>query len=58
MLDNIKEYLGSDAERYRRWIQAGDIITVKDHIVKGIETFPQTLMMLFNGENFGNLISQ
>jgi len=37
------------------WIQSGDM-KVKDHIVEGIETFPDTLMMLFKGENFGKLV--
>jgi NADPH-dependent curcumin reductase CurA len=29
---------------------------VKDHVIDGIETFPDTLMMLFKGENFGKLV--
>jgi NADPH-dependent curcumin reductase CurA len=56
VFDNIKEYPVAMKD-IAGWIQAGDI-TVKDHIVKGIETFPETLMMLFNGENFGKLILQ
>lgn len=54
VFDNIKEYPVAMKD-IAGWIQAGDI-TVKDHIVTGIETFPETLMMLFKGENFGKLV--
>lgn len=54
VFDNIKEY-PTAMKDIAGWIQAGDI-QVKDHIVDGIETFPETLMMLFNGDNFGKLI--
>jgi NADPH-dependent curcumin reductase len=30
----------------------------KEDIVVGIETFPDTLLKLFNGENFGKLVLQ
>lgn len=30
----------------------------KEDVVKGIETFPETLLKLFNGENFGKLVLQ
>jgi len=30
----------------------------KEDIVVGIETFPETLLKLFNGENFGELVLQ
>ena len=30
----------------------------KEDIVKGIDTFPETLLKLFNGENFGKLVLQ
>ena len=54
VFDNIKEY-PTAMKDIAGWIQSGDI-KVKDHIVEGIETFPDTLMMLFNGENFGKLV--
>ena len=38
-----------------RWIDEGRLIS-KEHIVEGIETFPQTFRMLFSGENLGKLI--
>lgn len=54
VFDNVKEYPVAMKD-IAGWIQAGDIV-VKNHIVECIETFPETLMMLFNGENFGKLI--
>ena len=30
----------------------------KEDIVSGIDTFPETLLKLFNGENFGKLVLQ
>lgn len=54
VFDNIKEY-PTAMKDIAGWIKSGDI-TVKDHIVERIETFPETLMMLFKGENFGKLV--
>lgn len=54
VFDNVKEYPTAMTE-IAGWIQSGDI-KVKDHIVNGTDTFPETLMMLFNGENFGKLV--
>jgi NADPH-dependent curcumin reductase CurA len=28
----------------------------REHIVDGLETFPERLLMLFHGENFGKLV--
>jgi NADPH-dependent curcumin reductase len=36
------------------WMAAGDLKSVED-IVDGIETFPDTLLKLFRGENKGKL---
>ena len=54
VFDNIKEYPVAMKD-IAGWIQSGEL-TVKDHIVEGIETFPETLMMLFSGKNFGKLV--
>ena len=54
VFDNIKEYPIAMKE-IAGWIKSGEL-TVKDHIVEGIETFPETLMMLFTGKNFGKLV--
>jgi NADPH-dependent curcumin reductase CurA len=37
------------------WIKAGKLKTRED-IVSGLETFPETLLKLFSGENFGKLV--
>jgi len=29
---------------------------VKEYVVDGLETFPETLLKLFSGENFGKLV--
>jgi len=36
------------------WLAAGKLKSRED-IVEGIETFPETLLKLFRGENFGKL---
>ena len=54
VFDNIKEY-PTAMKDIAGWIQSGEL-KVKDHIVEGIETFPDTLMMLFKGQNFGKLV--
>jgi len=28
----------------------------KEDVVQGLDTFPETLLKLFNGENFGKLV--
>jgi NADPH-dependent curcumin reductase CurA len=38
-----------------QWIKEGDFKTRED-IVEGLENFPQALLMLFEGRNFGKLI--
>ena len=50
------------AERYPEavremagWMAAGKLKSRED-IVDGLETFPETLLKLFNGENFGKLV--
>jgi len=37
------------------WLEEGKMQS-KEHIVKGIENFPDTLRMLFTGDNFGKLL--
>ncbi|MDY7559779.1 NADP-dependent oxidoreductase [Pseudomonas sp. 10B1] len=37
------------------WLASGQLKS-KEHIVEGLETFPETLLKLFNGENFGKLV--
>jgi NADPH-dependent curcumin reductase CurA len=54
VFDNVAEYPIAMKD-IATWIQSGEM-KVKDHVVEGIETFPDTLMMLFKGENFGKLV--
>ena len=54
VFDNVKEYPIA-MQDIAGWIQSGEL-KVKNHVVTDIETFPETLMMLFNGENFGKLV--
>jgi hypothetical protein len=54
VFDNVKEYPKA-MQDIASWIKSGEM-KVKDHVVDGIETFPDTLMMLFKGENFGKLV--
>jgi NADPH-dependent curcumin reductase CurA len=37
------------------WLAAGKLKTRED-VVAGLETFPETLLKLFKGENFGKLV--
>jgi NADPH-dependent curcumin reductase CurA len=46
---------GLAAREMAGWMAAGKLIGRED-IVDGIETFPETLLKLFSGENFGKLV--
>ncbi|WP_421681637.1 NADP-dependent oxidoreductase [Stutzerimonas urumqiensis] len=37
------------------WLRSGELKS-KEHIIEGLETFPDTLMKLFTGGNFGKLV--
>ena len=39
------------------YLKAGTMKS-KEDVVQGIENFPQVLLKLFNGENFGKLVLQ
>ena len=54
VFDNAANY-GTAAVEMAEWIAEGKL-KAKEHIVEGIENFPDTLMMLFRGENFGKLV--
>ena len=49
------ERYGEAAREMAHWMAAGRLKSRED-IVKGIETFPETLLMLFKGENIGKLM--
>jgi NADPH-dependent curcumin reductase CurA len=54
VLDNVARF-GEAAREMAGWIAAGKL-QAKEHIVEGLDNFPDALMMLFRGENFGKLI--
>ena len=54
VFDNVNEYPVA-ANDMATWIAQGKL-KAKEHVVTGIETFPETLLMLFKGENFGKLV--
>ena len=37
------------------YLASGKMVS-KEHVIEGIDTFPETLMKLFKGENFGKLV--
>ena len=54
----VFDYAGRYAEAAREmagWMAAGKLKSRED-IVLGLETFPETLLMLFKGENLGKLV--
>lgn len=54
VFDNIANY-GKAAAEMAGWIAQGKLVA-KEHVVEGLATFPDTLLMLFRGENFGKLV--
>ena len=54
VFDNAANY-GKAAAEMAKWIAEGKLIA-KEHVVKGIDNFPETLLMLFKGENMGKLV--
>lgn len=54
VFDNAANY-GEAAQQMAGWIAAGKLIS-KEQIEEGLENFPEVLLKLFKGENFGKLI--
>jgi len=54
VMDHTKEY-GKAAQEIAGWLASGQVKS-KEDVVEGLETFPETLLKLFNGENFGKLV--
>lgn len=54
VMDNAANF-GKAAAEMAGWIAEGKL-QAKEHIVEGLETFPETLSMLFTGKNFGKLV--
>jgi NADPH-dependent curcumin reductase CurA len=54
----VTDYLARAGEAraaMSQWVKDGKLKT-REHIVDGIETFPETLLMLFSGQNQGKLM--
>jgi len=47
---------GEAAREMAGWIKAGRLKTKEDVVEGGIDAFPETLLKLFRGENFGKLV--
>jgi len=54
VFDFAAEYAKA-AREIGQWLAEGRI-KAREHIVAGLETFPETLLMLFDGRNQGKLI--
>lgn len=52
--DHAKEY-GKAAQEMAGWLASGKVKS-KEDVVEGLETFPEALLKLFSGENFGKLV--
>ena len=46
---------GEGARQLGQWMAEGKLKS-REHVVEGLATFPETLMKLFKGENFGKLV--
>jgi NADPH-dependent curcumin reductase CurA len=56
VFDFVAQY-GEALRALAGWFAAGKLKS-REHVVKGLETFPETLLKLYTGENFGKLILQ
>jgi len=54
VFDNAAHY-GEAAQEMATWITQGKLKS-REHIEEGLENFPEVLLKLFRGENFGKLI--
>jgi NADPH-dependent curcumin reductase CurA len=49
------ERFGEAIQQMAGWLVAGELKPL-EHIVEGLETFPETFLKLFTGENTGKLV--
>jgi NADPH-dependent curcumin reductase CurA len=54
VFDYVRQYKEA-AQEMAGWMAEGRL-KAKEDVVEGIETFPETLQMLYRGENFGKLV--
>ena len=50
------ERYAEGAREMAQWIAAGKLVAKEDIVQGGIDAFPETLLKLFKGENFGKLV--
>lgn len=55
IVSDFREDYPNARREIETWIKAGQL-QVKEHIVEGIENFPETFMYLFEGKNNGKLL--
>ena len=56
----VFDYVARQGEAAARdgWLAGAGRVKSREHIVRGLESFPETLLMLYKGENFGKLVLQ
>ena len=54
VMDYVAQY-GAAGQEIAGWLATGKLKSRED-VVEGLETFPETLLKLFSGENFGKLV--
>ncbi|MBV6285930.1 NADP-dependent oxidoreductase [Pseudomonas aegrilactucae] len=54
VMDYAARY-GEAGKEIAGWLASG-VLKSKEDVVEGLETFPETLLKLFSGENFGKLV--
>jgi len=54
VMDHAAQY-GAAGKEIAGWLASGKLKS-KEDVVAGLETFPETLLKLFSGENFGKLV--
>lgn len=55
VVTDYAERWGEAIRELAGWYVAGKLKTRED-VIAGIETFPETMLKLFRGENFGKLV--
>ncbi|WP_409278823.1 NADP-dependent oxidoreductase [Pseudomonas defluvii] len=54
VMDHAPQFAAA-AQEIAGWLAKG-MLKSREDVVEGLETFPETLLKLFNGENFGKLV--
>ena len=54
VFDYAKRY-GEAVNDLATWLANGDMVS-QEHVIDGLDQFPDALLKLFSGENFGKLV--